>query len=456
VSDYAIYRTIGDAWAHGVVPYRELFDSTGPMLFFIQALGSIANNSKIAMYVIESLFMTWTLVLLVKIGKTIAPGCRRRIVLSLAATLFVFVYTIECGNTNEQYSLPFVLYPLYVAVRHFFAGRRIALTDVLLSGLCFGCVSLIRLNNTAIIAGVCIALLCEYIRLRKYKSLLKNTVAFLGAALVVWLPFVLYFAAHSALYDMIYASILYNVKYKAAWGETRYFVNFARLLSCIVLPALSLAYDRAHGERVSLLCIPVAAITFVTFIGGAGYAHYYTMALPVLFMCAMMARLRRRALSVALVLLMCAPVTYSNCIKMYMSFRIKTGTYRDGMPNYEIYKDSLDDLDDVRDAIFAVIPEADRDSVYINSSMSYGSIFVGAGLHSVGKYFFLQQSIANVDTAARCDIIAHFNAANPKWIVSSIPLDSEYSLISFAADRYRLVARPTLPNSAVSPYIYCR
>jgi hypothetical protein len=88
--------------------------------------------------------------------------------------------------------------------------------------------------------------------------------------------------------------------------------------------------------------------------------------------------------------------------------------------------------------------------------MSYGSIFVGAGLHSVGKYFFLQQSIANVDTAARCDIIAHFNAANPKWIVSSIPLDSEYSLISFAADRYRLVARPTLPNSAVSPYIYCR
>ena len=37
--DSAIFQTIGKYWAQGSVPYRDLFDHKGPLIFFIDMLG---------------------------------------------------------------------------------------------------------------------------------------------------------------------------------------------------------------------------------------------------------------------------------------------------------------------------------------------------------------------------------------------------------------------------------
>jgi hypothetical protein len=103
-----------------------------------------------------------------------------------------------------------------------------------------------------------------------------------------------------------------------------------------------------------------------------------------------------------------------------------------------------------------LIPEADRDSIYVNNNMMYCELFIGTNHCPVGKYFFLQSGIASVDEAARRDIIAHFCAAEPKWIISDIEIDHQYSLISFAVDNYRLVRTITSPDSGDIAYIYQR
>ena len=37
--DSAIFQTIGKYWAEGSVPYRDLFDHKGPLIFFIDMVG---------------------------------------------------------------------------------------------------------------------------------------------------------------------------------------------------------------------------------------------------------------------------------------------------------------------------------------------------------------------------------------------------------------------------------
>ena len=49
--------------------------------------------------------------------------------------------------------------------------------------------------------------------MRDFKTLWKNFLSFSAGFAAIVLPFVIYFAAHNALYDMIYGTILFNLKY---------------------------------------------------------------------------------------------------------------------------------------------------------------------------------------------------------------------------------------------------
>ena len=37
--DSAIFQIVGKYWAEGVIPYQQLFDHKGPLIFFINAIG---------------------------------------------------------------------------------------------------------------------------------------------------------------------------------------------------------------------------------------------------------------------------------------------------------------------------------------------------------------------------------------------------------------------------------
>jgi hypothetical protein len=423
------------------------------MLFFIEMCGSIIAKGKLGIYIVESLFLFWTLLLLFKIGNIISPSNIRRIIFSISATLIVFIYTIEAGNTNEQYSLPFVLYPLLVTSRYYFQNRKFTLVSSLLCGICFGCVSLIRLNNTAIIVGLCIALAIEYIIRREYKTLLKLIISFILGVVIAVLPFIIYFASQNALYDALYASVLYNIKYKAAWGgDTRYIENIARLLSCVVLPIVSLVYDRIHHTRISLFCVAISLVTFLTFYSGVGYGHYYTMQLPILFLCCIIQPFNRRIYYVAAFLIVCAPFArniYQRCI---VNYYIKTKTYQQDKPYYNLYKDLQTDNDSFRTKVFNIIPMAERNSIYINQSMTFASVFIGTEFYPTGKYFSQQTNISKIDDYVKSDVIKQFNKAKPKWIISSCPIDGK-NFISLVLN-YHLVAQFPLSYSEEHVYIF--
>jgi hypothetical protein len=75
--------------------------------------------------------------------------------------------------------------------------------------------------------------------------------------------------------------------------------------------------------------------------------------------------------------------------------------------------------------VFKVIPKSDRNSIYMNVSMCTPAIFVNTSYYPVGKYFSQQSRIAKIDKRVSDDILNSFIKVNPRWIVSSSPLETD-------------------------------
>jgi hypothetical protein len=423
-SDYLVNRMVSYGWINGAVPFRDLFDNKGPVLFIIHLLGTILSVGKWGVYLIESLFLSWTLILLCKIGEIVSNRNWRLIYISIGLTLFSMIPMIG-GANNEEYSLPFVLYPLLIAVRHFFGHQKFTWEEAVLSGICFACVSQIRLNNSAIIMGICLAFLYDYVRHKEFIQLGKLIGLFIVGIAIVLIPLIFYFISEGSLYDMIYDSILYNIHYRSNWNDgnpPQTTLNVLRLLSCIVLPVFSYLYDRKKGLHTFPLCLGISIVTFFVFYAGVGYWHYYQMQLPIFFLCGIIPSFTRNRINVIVCMSLILPsllTTYRTLVSdidilLHWEGLAKTKN-RELWINPEVY----------RIKIFEFIPESERNSIYLNGSLQLSSIFVGTNNYPKGKYFNLQSNIAKVDTEASDDIWTSFQEANPLWILSSIPLEKD-------------------------------
>ncbi|HAH71054.1 MAG TPA: hypothetical protein DCL74_04905 [Succinivibrionaceae bacterium] len=69
--DTAQFLTIGKEWCNGKIPYRDLFDHKGPLIFFIDMLGFALNGGKSVsgVFVIQIIFMFGSLSAFYKIGR---------------------------------------------------------------------------------------------------------------------------------------------------------------------------------------------------------------------------------------------------------------------------------------------------------------------------------------------------------------------------------------------------
>jgi hypothetical protein len=86
----------------------------------------------------------------------------------------------------------------------------------------------------------------------------------------------------------------------------------------------------------------------------------------------------------------------------------------------------------------------------LNSS-NINSIFINTPYYPIGKYFYLQDKIAETDEIAKEDIVESFIKANPKWILTSTPL-IDCKLLSAHSDDYEIVFDKWI-NSNVSRLI---
>lgn len=286
--DAGVFLTIGKYWALGDLPYLALWDSKGPLIFFVNALGYLLTGSRAGVFLVQLVFLCVAAYFGYRmLRETLSRGVS---VLLSALMLFGMALIFNYGNSVEEYALPFLFASFWLLVRWRGDAERGEFTHkpawAFVYGLCFGVCLMTRVVNAV---GLCtgIAFICVRLMANQlWKNLLQNAGMFLLGAAAVVLPFCAYFAAHGALYEMWYGTVLYNFEYLGTvGGYTSVDSKPLYALCCMTAAAPFLTglwtvlLTRARW-RTGLFWMLVSGMTCLWLCRSDYYLHYALIAAP--------------------------------------------------------------------------------------------------------------------------------------------------------------------------------
>ncbi|MDE6277888.1 MAG: hypothetical protein K2M06_07250 [Muribaculaceae bacterium] len=445
-SDTLVFEIMGKGWNAGFVPYRDFFDHKGPVLYLIQALGYSLLPGKLGVFLLEWLFAVVSFEILYRCGRIL--GCP--VVLNLFAVgvaMIFWAFTIELGNTTEEWSMPFEVLSLYLVLRYLKGVSSRIAVPALIIGLCFGFVAMVRLNNNCIICGEALFFVAWFAYKRQFGSLAKVVAFFILGCLLAVLPFVIYFIVKGSVFDMVLANYTFNIDYLNKWAvETStmdYIRRIVRMIPCLVLPVAAYFYS-GHGSKLIFpLMAAISVVTFAVFFKGAGYIHYYVMIAPLAALCVQVCAFNpRRGFFLGVLISFPYWGYQSYSLSKYLMQNVKE---QDG--------DAI--LNGAVEFISENIPPAERDSVYAMGMYRAVDALWRSGHYPVGKYFFLQDKFVRVNDFVKDDISRSFKAANPRWIVSTFDLSDGAGPVEIS-NYYRFRTVSSADEDSDTIYFYIR
>ena len=65
--DSGIFQIIGKGWTEGIIPYRDLWDNKGPLLYLINALGFLLTGDKYGVFILQVINLSVALYIIFRI-----------------------------------------------------------------------------------------------------------------------------------------------------------------------------------------------------------------------------------------------------------------------------------------------------------------------------------------------------------------------------------------------------
>ena len=213
-TDGGFFLYAGRLILQGKLPYVDFWDSKGPGIYYINALGlALGHGLRWGVWLVEFAFLTAGFYLLWRVMSRQWGTAPAAFGLSVGAAGLARV--LNGGNLTEEYALLFNAAALYVfwrditapAGRAFHPGRPALIG--LLAGLSFS----FRANNVGIPAAILLATLLDDIGHRRLRTAAARLALMAAGFAAPVLAGVWYFGQRGALAEFIEAAFLYNFRY---------------------------------------------------------------------------------------------------------------------------------------------------------------------------------------------------------------------------------------------------
>ena len=286
--DSAIFQSVGKFWAQGYLPYVDLFENKGPLLFWINALGYWIY-SRSGIMVPQIIFLYLSCLLIWRTMELYSSSAWQKTFFLLVALIFYLAHYEE-GNHVEEYSVLFLSAATYCFLRSLKENNFPPFYGFIY-GFCFGACVLIRTSDAAQICCQVFLIAIFLLQERAFKNLWQNFLSFCAGFAAIVLPFVIYFAAHDAFYDMVYGTILFNIKYtnEDVYTPLRHKIiygafHFLPLFIMIIIATFALKQNLKNRLLQSGIFIGLMMTFMLT--NFRTYGHYSMIifpAMPILF-----------------------------------------------------------------------------------------------------------------------------------------------------------------------------
>lgn len=211
--DSNVYLTLGRGILHGLVPYKDLYEQKGPLLFIVHALAALISQHsflgvwfiEIGMAVVFSFFAWKTVKLCSKPDK--------HAVLLMPAVI-AFTYTVgmmDFGDSAEELCFPLLIIIVYLVLRDSVIEpeRLPSVKSAFVIGILTAALFWIKYSFLGPVIGICILMVIWTIKPRVWKRLFADIGMFLAGFILLTLPIIIYLAVNGALDDM-FAGYFYN------------------------------------------------------------------------------------------------------------------------------------------------------------------------------------------------------------------------------------------------------
>lgn len=200
--DSNCFMTVGKSILQGKVPYLDLFEQKGPLLYFVHAFAAIiSSTSFIGVYLIEIIACYFFLYYSYKI--LILYTDKNIIYLLPVLSFFIYSSTNFChGDSAEELCLPLLSYALYVGIKLLKFDDIPSFKESLMIGITSSCVLWIKYSMLGFYIGWIIIPGIKLIKKGKVKELIRMIMGIALGVIITTIPIIIYFLYNDALKEL--------------------------------------------------------------------------------------------------------------------------------------------------------------------------------------------------------------------------------------------------------------
>lgn len=293
--DANAFFTVGKSMFNNIIPYKDLFEQKGPLLYLIYGLGYLVSNKSFhGVFIIEVISFTIFLYFAHKIFKLYF---NERYSILFLPLLSFFVTTCPFfvhGGSCEEFCLPFICGSLYYFIRHF-KDKKLSNLEMFINGLFAGIVLLMKYTMLGFWIGFGLFIVFDYFKKKEYKKIFMFCFFFLLGMFVPFIICSIYFIFNDAFKEFIDVYFILNMTAYTEVEKTNIFIrlfeiikysivelfNTKLLMLLILLFFVSNLIDKKNNNLLFSLFGLIFTTVFFSFFGLKSYNYYN---LPIYFL----------------------------------------------------------------------------------------------------------------------------------------------------------------------------
>ena len=287
--DVNCFFTVGRGILDGLVPYRDLYEQKGPVLYFVYAFISLfSKDSFWGVFLLEVVTFGLFLYFSGKLGQ-LYMGTSKVVYLVVAvlAAAVVTSWSFTHGGSVEQHSLFMLVYGMYGALRALKEQRSLTFREAFTNGIFAGIILWVKYTTLGFYLGLALFVLIWYLSDPSLRGKLLATIAqfLLGIAAVTAVVLV-YFALNGAVSDLfrvyfyenifLYSEDIPGSRWDTIWNCLKWAVTNNTNFGWMIWSALFFLLLKEKGQwkagLMALLCF--AGLTVGTYWGGKPWDYY--------------------------------------------------------------------------------------------------------------------------------------------------------------------------------------